>query len=111
MDENIVQVLNSDGSISYEVLEENALQTSASSETDIQKTTPEVLSVTDSAENTDVIPEVSMENNVEVIPRTVTLDTIHSDLMMIFFIMLFAICHSMIKSGFRAWNKWNKGDK
>lgn len=96
MNENVVLVLNEDGTESYEIMEENEVQASTYAAEDPAEDTTEVLPGTTEVET--------------VPPGTVTLDTIHTDLQMILFLILFIYCSGLIKSGFRAFRKWHKGD-
>lgn len=106
VNENIVQVLNPDGSISYEELPEDNTENSATTSGDPEN----ILSQISEQSEDDTVSDTATETTVEVPPGTATLDTIHTDLQMILFIILFIYCSGQIKSGFRHFRKWHKGE-
>lgn len=108
MDENIVQVIDETGNVTYETMEE-----------DIETVTPEnTLPATEGSESNDVsesVPDSQTVPSVLTETETITLTDIHTELKImngtlfaLLALIVFIYCASLVKNGLRSMRSWNK---
>lgn len=110
MDENIVQVVEDDGTVSYEVLEED-IETVTEENTvpDSQSSEPDTVSesVPETQTDTSVLTETETET-VTLADIHTQLQTLNGTLFALLALIVFMYCAGLIKNGIRSMRSWNK---